>query len=653
MNKTELARKIQSLEGLSNDEKTALLELIREHKKYGLVWEEKPEDIEEKLREELPVLVERNDEKVHPIISDNPEAPNHLIIEGDNLAVLTELSYTHSGKIDLIYIDPPYNTGNRDFKYNDKYVDSDDEFRHSKWLSFMSKRLKIAKRLLTSNGLIFISIDDNEQPALRMLCDEIFGASNFLNCVSIKSKTSSGASGGGEDKKLKKNIEYLLIYSNDLANADIIFPISETPLIDYINEHKEKGTSWSYTNVLVEPGTKHYLKSIIAGNGDEIKIYEVKDYEIKSVSSLAKDLNKTEEEIYLEYIDAIFTTENAQTSIRSRVAEAVDGDGLYIAEYKPVSGRNKGKLIGVGFIGNTKRLVSFLKHTCHITPQGVFKLEKIGTLWTDLSWSSVSKEGAVPFPSGKKPISLIRRIIEMIPKDDCIVLDFFAGSGSTAHAVMSLNAEDNGKRIAIVATNNENNICENITYKRISNVINGYGKFSPLLNNNLRYYRTELLPRERSVKNMRDLVHASTGLLCIKNDLYTEAPFGGRKMNPKYARYFENAEKRMLVIYEEQAIPTIANIIETLPIDGKKIIIYVFSHGSYAFNDEFVDVADRVELCALPQAIYDAYQKVLPKHKPKFLVEDLVEEIVETENTQVQGIFDFGEDEETEKGGEE
>ncbi len=381
MNKTELARKIQALDGLSNEEKTALLELIRGHKKYGLVWEDKPEDIEERLREDLPVLVERNDDKVHPIISDNPDAPNHLIIEGDNLAALTELSYTHAGKIDVIYIDPPYNTGNKDFIYNDKYVDLDDEFRHSKWLCFMSKRLKIAKSLLTPNGLIFISIDDNEQSALRMLCDEIFGSNNFLNCVSIKAKASSGASGGGEDKKLKKNIEYLLIYSNNLSQADIVFPVSSTPLMEYIEEKREKGITWSYTNVMTKPGTKHYITTIKAGNGDDINIYEVSDFEIQSVSALAKKQNKSEKEIYTEYIDRIFTTENAQTSIRTRVADAVDGDGLYIAEYRPVSGRNKGKLIEVGFIGSTKRLVSYLKHTCQITPHGVFKLEKIGTLW--------------------------------------------------------------------------------------------------------------------------------------------------------------------------------------------------------------------------------------------------------------------------------
>ncbi len=236
----------------------------------------------------------------------------------------------------------------------------------------------------------------------------------------------------------------------------------------------------------------------------------------------------------------------------------------------------------------------------------------------------------------------------MCPSDDCVILDFFAGSGSTAHAVMALNESDGGKRIAIIATSNENKICEDITYPRLVNAINGYGKVAGLADNNLRYYRTEFLPRERSVKNMRELVKASTGLLCIKNDLYTEAPFGVRKMNPKYARYFENAGRRMLVVYEERAIPFIADIIKTMP-EGEKIKVYVFSHGCYAYDDEFADVADRVTLCALPQAIYDAYQKVLPKRKPKFLVDDLVEEIVENEQQETAGLWDF----DNEKGGDE
>ena len=255
-----------------------------------------------------------------------------------------------------------------------------------------------------------------------------------------------------------------------------------------------------------------------------------------------------------------------------------------------------------------------------------------------------------------KPQTVLSRIIDFASDKADIILDFFAGSGTTLHAVMSLNAEDGGKRTCILCTNNENGICENVTYERNKRVIEGYTKpngenVAGLSDNNLRYYRTEFLPREHSVKNMRELVQASTGLLCIKNDLYTEASFGGRKMNPKYARYFEHGNKRMLVIYDERAIPFIADIIKTMP-DDEKIKVYVFSHGSYAYDDEFAEVEDRVELCALPQAIYDAYQKVLPKRKPKFLVDDLVEEIEENEAAEAQATPDFG-DEEIEEGGDE
>lgn len=179
INKAELISKLQTIEGLSFEERENLIGLLRSSKKYGLVWEEKPEDVEERLREELPVLRE---DKTKFIPSKNPEAPNHIIIEGDNLEALTALSYSHEGRIDVIYIDPPYNTGNKDFVYNDSFVDSEDEYRHSKWLSFMAKRLRIAKRLLSDRGVIFISIDDNEQANLKLLCDEVFLSSN---CVAI------------------------------------------------------------------------------------------------------------------------------------------------------------------------------------------------------------------------------------------------------------------------------------------------------------------------------------------------------------------------------------------------------------------------------------------------------------------------------------
>lgn len=607
-----LRQRIKELAGLTDDERAALLELVNT-KKYGLVWENHPEDVEERLRTSLPVLEEV---KERYIPGNTPDSPNHILIEGDNLEALTALTYTHEGKIDVIYIDPPYNTGNKDFVYNDKYVDSDDSYRHSKWLSFMDKRLRIAKRLLSNRGVIFISIDDNEQANLKLLCDEIFGIYNFINCVSIKAKSSSGASGGGEDKRLKKNIEYLLIYAKSPDYTELKFPIEETPLYELIKEKEEQGITWSYTNVMTNFGKKEFITTTKAGNGDDIKIYKVNDYTIESISSLANRLKKNEEEIYNEYIERIFTTENAQTSIRKRVADVVDGDGLYIAEYKPVSGKNKGNEIEVGFIGTTKRLVSYLKNTCVIKNGKVYKKEKIGTLWADLSWSAVSKEGGVPFPSGKKPISMIERIIDMIPYKNAVILDFYAGSGSTGHATMDINKKDGGKRKFILVTNNEKGICEEKTYCRCSNVIKGYGKYTGLHDNSLRYYRTRLLPRQRTNRNMHDLMNAATDLLCIKEDIYEEQTIKGLAIKniSRHVRLFSNGNRYMLVIYNEEAIPRVVPWIATSDfLPKERIKVYTFSYNNYAYDDDFAEVEDRVQLCALPAAIYEAYRRVLPK----------------------------------------
>lgn len=621
IDKIKLADRIRSVEGLSDEERSALLGLLNESKTYGLVWEDKPEAIEERLRTELPVLKEV---KSKAIISDNADAPNHIIIEGDNLEALTTLAYTHEGKVDVIYIDPPYNTGNKDFIYNDSYVDSEDGYRHSKWLSFMRKRLVLAKKILQDNGFICISIDDNEQATLKLLCDEIFGCQNFINCISVKAKSSSGASGGGEDKKFKKNIEYILIYAKSVDHVDLNFPKSETLLYQCIVEKKEKGTTWSYTNVMINPGVKEYVTSTKAGNGEEIKIYKIANYEITSVSALAKKLGKTEEDIYNEYIDRIFTTENAQTSIRQRVADAVSEDGLFVAEYIPVSGRNKGKVTEVGFIGESKRLVSYLKHTCLIKPDGVYKLEKIGTLWSDLSWSSVSKEGGIPFPSGKKPISLIKRIVSLCFDKNCCVLDFFAGSGSTGHAVMSLNDEDSGKRTFITITNNESEICETKTYPRLYNVIKGYAKVDGLKNNNLRYYRTAFVNRRRTPQNMRRLMLLASDMLCIKENLYVELDtFGELQTLENGFRYFAQGAKQMLIIYNEEAIYTIIDQLEKMTVN-EPIIVYVFSPSNDAWNSEFVAVSDKVLLTALPSAIYNAYKRVLPKPADASIVEEVV-----------------------------
>ncbi len=239
MNKTDLIQKIKQLEGITADERSYLINLVNTKKKYGLVWEDKPEDVEEQLRESLPVLKEVKEkrilaknltqtqhEKKAPELfeannhtnhtnpknhsSDN-DAPNHILIEGDNLHALTALTFTHEGKIDVIYIDPPYNTGNKDFKYNDHFVDKEDSYRHSKWLSFMEKRLRIAKRLLSEKGVIFISIDDNEQAQLKLLCDEVFGTLNFIRTI-IWHKKYAAAS---DSKGIPDMHDFVLAYSKN------------------------------------------------------------------------------------------------------------------------------------------------------------------------------------------------------------------------------------------------------------------------------------------------------------------------------------------------------------------------------------------------------------------------------------------------------
>ena len=203
--RTNLIRRITEIKGLTDSERSTLLGLLREIRPYGLVWEDKTEKAEDRLRNEMPVLTEV---KERAIISDSKDAPNHILIEGDNLEALTTLAYTHAGRIDVIYIDPPYNTGNRDFAYNDSFVDREDEYKHSKWLSFMNRRLRIAKRLLSDKGFIFISIDDNEQAQLKLLCDEIFGGRNFV-ASPVRRRRNSQAN-------LSQNIstihEYVLIY---------------------------------------------------------------------------------------------------------------------------------------------------------------------------------------------------------------------------------------------------------------------------------------------------------------------------------------------------------------------------------------------------------------------------------------------------------
>ena len=450
----------------------ATIESNLKTKRYGLVWEEQLEDIAVDLKNKFPILVEREDLSIKA----DPNGLTNCLIEGDNYESLTFLK--NSGvRVDCIYIDPPYNTGNKDFAYNDKYIDSEDTWRHSSWLSFMNKRLKLAKELLTEDGFIFISIDDNEVSQLKLLCDSVFGENNFINLVSVKTKNSSGASGGGEDRKLKKNIEYLLIYSKSDTNVRMSTVYKEQNIVDYKNERVRNGTTFPYTSVMVKEGNKEHVKTIQSGNGEDIEILKVTGFEVKPISQLSKEENLSEEQIFVKYFNKIHTTENAQTSIRTRVKEATDSDNTYyIARYRPISGRNKGKLTDVGFMGKTKRLVSYLYNVAELKGNKVVKKDKIGNLWDDLSWAGIKYEGGVVFDNGKKPLKFLKRILSLIPNENALILDFFAGSGTTGQAVLELNQEIGGNRKFILCTNNEISFEKTINYLKEKDKINGSSK---------------------------------------------------------------------------------------------------------------------------------------------------------------------------------
>ena len=356
----------------------------------------------------------------------DPHSEN-MLIHGDNLIVLQALQQDFAEKIKCIYIDPPYNTGTAFEHY-------DDGIEHSKWLSMMNERLKCLRTLLKDDGIIFVQIDDNEQAYLRVLCDEIFGRRNFLNMVSVNAKVSAGASGGGEDKKLKKNIEYILIYCKNMDAFPGFKPIyKRTELMKYIENMKEAGKSYKYTSVLYRCEGFEYYKTIKNGAGDDITIYKVNDYEIKSVKQVAQLEGITEAEVYSKYYEKIMTTTNAQTSIRTRIWDATDSENnMYKAVYVPKTGKNKGRETELLLMGKQKVLVIWLKDTAEWIKKKIYKKERVGTYWDGFSWINVTKEGSVLFPNGKKPESLLKQVIEMSTDEGDLVLDSFLGSGTTS-----------------------------------------------------------------------------------------------------------------------------------------------------------------------------------------------------------------------------
>ncbi len=615
MNKTDLIQKVKSLEGLSQDERAYLINLVNTKKKYGLVWEDKPEEVEEQLRENLPVLKEIKDKA---IINgggslSGAEVPNHILIEGDNLHALTALTFTHEGKIDVIYIDPPYNTGSKeDFIYNDHYVDKEDAFRHSKWLSFMQRRLKLAKVLLKEDGVIFCSIGDDEISQLILLFNEVFTELNKLGVIARVAKTA-----GDKGSYFAPSKDYVIAFTkNKTILPDFKDGVDESLFKKIETEGPKKGEKYR----------------------DDVAFYQ---------SSLDTRPNQ-------RYF--IKCPDNSYVIPPGESMPEVNEDG---AKAIPIKGDGVWRWANETFFEKGKRELLVFKQTKKSPLLDENGNRAKWNIYTKSYLSDRSEKGASPRDyldqfinrkgadlikqydidfSYSKPYELIQHLISITNKNsDIRVLDFFAGSGTALHSVMKMNESDKGSRQCIIVTNNENNICEEVTYPRCERLINKYvnkkGQEMPCFpNNNLRYYKCEFVSREPSLKNKRELTQLATELLCIKEDCYTE-----QNIHIKQARLFANSKVTLLILFDDYLIPQAVEFIQCL--EATDIKVYVFSMGSDPYTEDFAEVLDKVTLCALPDAIYKAYQNVLPKKNRTIPIVEEEPEIPTNENGDQQNLL--------------
>lgn len=492
-----------------------------EKERYGLVWEDKEEEVAKRCEVELPLLVEdcsRN------IVCD-PSLPYNMIIEGDNYHSLYALSFTHKKSIDVIYIDPPYNTGKKkEWKYNDSWVDENDKYRHSKWLSFMSKRLRLAKNLLKKTGAIFISVDNNEVSQLKLLCDSIFGEQNF--CGQIIWRKKSG--GGQTDDFFVTEHEYILCYRRTSAFKwlDETIPMSS-------KGYKSEDDKGKYRLVkLAKWGTA-------AKREDRPTMYfPLKSPDNKRIYPVAPDGNPGRWRVGMKKMKTLID--------EKRVEWVKDDDDVWIPYEK------------IYYDGDDVKVLKNRSIYYHMAETGDA---------TRLLTKIFGKKDVFENP---RPIELLKELLSH--SKNSIVLDFFAGSASTGHAVLEMNKEDGGNRKFILCTNNENNICTEVTYPRIKKVIEGYSNVKGIPAN-LKYYTQTFVPVVTSDNDKRELVNRSTEILCVAEDCFEKVRM---RDNLSDFSIFKSDNKQLAIIYDEDSITDCIYFLNEY-VSEQKTIIYVYT----------------------------------------------------------------------------
>ncbi len=417
-------------------------------KKYGLVWERHEEAVDVMMRDNIPVFTEVAERE----ITAAPGEGYNFILEGDNLHSLRLLEKTHKESIDFIYIDPPYNTGGTDFRYEDVFVAKEDGYRHSKWVSFMKNRLSIARNLLSDNGIIFISIDDIELAPLIMLCDEIFGRENHVETIIWKNKYGAAA----------KTVGFISVH-------EYILCYSKKPIKDLTSELDEEGQS-AYKKKDEKYGTRGgYLTQPLM------------------TTSLADRPNLVYD---IEYNGDVISPRKQWVWSKERLLAAIENNEVEFSKQKDgtYSVRTKKYLFDEN--GDIRRGKPITIFNGPFTQDGTQEIRE-----------HFGSEDAFKFA---KPSELIRKLIAFeingVSNKNAVILDFFAGSGTTAQAVMEQNRRDHGHRTFILCTNNEGGICENVTYPRVKTVVTGKrtdgSNYAEGIPANVKYYRTDFVSKD-------------------------------------------------------------------------------------------------------------------------------------------------------------
>ena len=542
---------------LSKEELLEEIKRLQERKKYGLVWEDKEEIVATKCHKELPVLKEIPTK----LIEKDSKGKTNILIEGDNYHALSVLNYTHYRNIDVIYIDPPYNTGAKDWKYNNDYVDINDMYRHSKWLSFMEKRLKLAKTLLKSTGVLICTIDDNEHATLGVLLQEIF-PSYEIACITII-HNPAGVQG--------KNFSYTHEYAYFVYPNKGVYIGKTTRETDLVSPLRDWGT------ISKRDQAKTCFYPIIVKNEKIVAFGEVCD---KNFHPTKANLAMKDGSIYIYPIDKhgverkwVFSRKSV-VDIKNQLFCKKIGSEIVImrrkneASYRTVWDDKK----YYANIYGSKLLNRLIKVT-------------------------------FPFPKSLYAVAdCIKAVIHN--KNDATILDFFAGSGTTGHAVMLLNKLDDGKRKFILCTNNENKIAEEVCYPRIKNSINGVSDYSDItgFKENIRYYQTTFISKSSVSDDVKyKLVERSREMICIREDTYEEI------VNKKYIKIFKNSVHYTAILFHLDSFSDFKKELYKL---DKETHIYVFSLTTDTYDEDFRDLKQKYELCPIPESILQVYKRV-------------------------------------------